>query len=162
MLIRKAQDVPAKPMDMPGARGVTMRLMVGRDDGAPTFAMRLFEVAPGGHTPRPPHNYEHEVMILAGRGQVVSGTGGNTIRPVAAGDVVFMPANEEHQFRNVGEQPLQFLCMVPTQFDCGSGACAATPLAQAPARRWDASGGRWRRSRLSVVRGFGRSVDARA
>jgi quercetin dioxygenase-like cupin family protein len=127
MLIRKAPDVPAQTMDLPGARGVTMRLMVGRDDGAPTFAMRLFAVEPGGHTPQHSHNYEHEVMILAGRGQLVCGTGGNTIRPIEEGDAVFVPANAVHQFRNVGDQPLQFLCMVPTQFDCGQGACAPTP-----------------------------------
>lgn len=127
MLIRKSQDVPAQTMDLPGATGVTMRLMVGRADGAPTFAMRLFEVEPGGHTPRHQHNYEHEIMVLAGRGQIVCGSGGNTIRPLNTGDVVFMPANEMHQFRNVGDQPLQFLCMVPTAFDCGAGACAPTP-----------------------------------
>jgi putative nucleotidyltransferase with HDIG domain len=29
------------------------------------------------------------------------------------GDVVFMPAGEEHQFRNTGDEPLSFLCLVP-------------------------------------------------
>ena len=127
MLIRKPQQVDAQAMDMPGASGVMMRLMVGRDDGAPHFAMRLFEVAPGGHTPQHAHNYEHQVMIVSGDGQVLGGVGNLTIRPVTGGDVIFVPANETHQFRNPGQMPLTFLCLVPTTFDCGSNRCAATP-----------------------------------
>ncbi len=127
MLIRKPEQVDAKPMQMPGASGVTMKLMVGRDDGAPNFAMRLFEVGPGGHTPEHAHNYEHEVMIVEGAGQVCSGVGNVTIRPVAAGDVVFIPPNETHQFRNPGDAPMRFMCLVPTTFDCGKDACVPTP-----------------------------------
>ena len=127
MLIRHADQVPAQAMQMTGAAGVTMRLMVGRDDNAPNFAMRLFEVEPQGHTPCHSHNYEHEVMILEGSGQVVTGPDGSTFRPIKAGDVVFIPANETHQFRNVSGEPLRFLCMVPTQFDCGGGQCEPTP-----------------------------------
>lgn len=127
MLIREPELTPAQPMTMPGASGVTMRLMVGREDGAPTFAMRLFEVEPGGHTPCHSHNYEHEVLILEGTGQVASGHDGSTIRPVKQGHVVFIPANETHQFRNPGPAVLRFMCMVPTRFDCGNGTCQPTP-----------------------------------
>ncbi len=127
MLVRNPDEVAPLPMSMPGATGVTMRLMVGRGDGAPSFAMRLFEVAPGGHTPRHQHNYEHEVLVLEGQGQVAGGRDGSTIRPIKTGDVVFMPANETHQFRNTGPQKLRFMCMVPVQFDCGNGQCSPTP-----------------------------------
>jgi quercetin dioxygenase-like cupin family protein len=127
MLIRKAEQVSAQAMQIPGAENVTMRVMVGRGDGAPTFAMRLFEVGSGGHTPKHSHNYEHEVVILEGSGQVLGGIHGATIRPVQAGDVVFVPANEVHQFRNTSPGPLKFMCMVPTHFDCGRDACAETP-----------------------------------
>jgi quercetin dioxygenase-like cupin family protein len=113
-------------MDMPGAKSVCMKLLVGRDDGAPTFSMRQFTVAPNGHTPQHKHNYEHEVYILEGDGQFIAGVDGNTIRPIKANDVVFVPANEMHQFRNVSTQPLKFICLVPTTFDCGS-ACQVTP-----------------------------------
>jgi quercetin dioxygenase-like cupin family protein len=118
VLIRKAQDVEARPMSMPGASGVSMRLLVSRDDGAPTFSMRMFEVEPGGHTPLHQHNYEHEVIILAGEGQLVTSDSDDS-RPVAAGDAVYVPANELHRFRNSGAEKLQFVCMVPTHFDCG-------------------------------------------
>lgn len=124
MLVKKIEQTPGQAMAMAGADGVTMRLMVGRADGAPNFAMRHFEVAPSGHTPEHQHNYEHEVVILDGRGEV---TGGERVQPIAAGDVVFMPANEVHQFRNTGDTPLRFMCMVPTQFDCGTDGHQPTP-----------------------------------
>ncbi len=127
MLVKKIEQTPAMEMAVPGAKGVTMRLMVGRDDGAPNFAMRQFEVQPGGHTPHHQHNYEHEVLILGGHGEVTGGVTGQDVRPIAAGDVVYMPANELHQFRNTGDEPLRFMCMVPTRFDCGADGERPTP-----------------------------------
>lgn len=127
MLIRKPEDVPSQVMTMPGAKGVTMRLVVGRTDGAPTFSMRHFEVEPHGHTPLHDHNYEHEVIILAGRGEFHSDAPGTTSRDLKPGDVVFISPNERHQFRNVGATTFKFMCMVPTKFDCGNGTCQATP-----------------------------------
>ncbi len=32
---------------------------------------------------------------------------------VGPGDVVYIPGNERHQFRAVGDEPLGFLCVVP-------------------------------------------------
>jgi len=126
MLLRSPDQVDAQDMQMPGAEGVKMRLMVGRADGAPHFSMRLFEVAPGGQTPRHAHNYEHEVLIVAGQARVYDGQA-DTDRPAAAGDVLYIPANQTHQFVNDSDEPLRFMCMVPTQFDCGDGATADTP-----------------------------------
>lgn len=124
MLIRNPDEVSPKPMEMPGAVGVQMRLMLGRADGAPNFAMRVFDVEPGGQTPHHQHNYEHEIMVLQGEGHALSG---DDPHPVAAGDVLFVPANEKHQFRNTGDGVFRFMCLVPTQFDCGGGACQPTP-----------------------------------
>ena len=127
MLVRSPEDVRPQVMDMPGAKGVKMRLMVGREDGAPNFAMRLFEVEPEGHTPHHAHNYEHEVLILQGSTNLACGPEGKQVKHASAGDVVFVPANETHQFVNTGPGVLKFICLVPTQFDCGNGACSPTP-----------------------------------
>jgi quercetin dioxygenase-like cupin family protein len=116
MLIRRADQVPGTPMQMDGVKGVTMRMMVGRSDGAPNFALRHFTVEPGGHTPHHRHNYEHEVYIVEGAGQVEKDGAMHAIR---AGDVLFMPPNAVHQFVNNADKPLTFLCMVPVTFDCG-------------------------------------------
>ena len=124
MLIRRAERMTGQPVAMEGAEKVSMRLMVGREDGAPTFSMRHFTVEPGGHTPRHAHNYEHEVVVLRG-----SGTAENEgeLHDIAPGDVLFVEPNRVHQFRNTGDEPLEFLCLVSVSFDCGDGVTAPTP-----------------------------------
>lgn len=117
MLIRRADEMPGQAMEMEGVKEVTMRLMVGRSDGAPNFAMRHFTVEPGGHTPRHSHNYEHEVFIVEGSGEVEND---GTNHAVKAGDVLFVKPNVLHQFVNTGAAPLKFLCLVPVSFDCGT------------------------------------------
>ncbi len=112
--VKKSQLVDRKAVQMPGAQEVFIRRLITREDGAPTFAMRLFEVAPGGHTPRHQHVHEHEVFILDGKGEVMGAQGA---MPLEAGTAVLVPSDEEHQFRNVGSEPLVFLCLVPTAAD---------------------------------------------
>lgn len=115
MLIRNVDDMERTPVDMDGAEDVTMAMMIGRADGAPTAALRQFQVEPGGHTPRHSHDYEHEVFVLSGTGTVLLE---GKERPLRAGDVVYVPAEEEHQFK-AGDDPLRFLCMVPVTRNCG-------------------------------------------
>lgn len=113
MILKRRESVENKDVDMAGARGVRMALLCGPADGCPTFAMRKFSVEAGGCTPRHQHDYEHEVYVLAGEG-VVFGNGKE--QRVGAGDALYVPANEVHQFRNdaaAGGQALEFLCLVP-------------------------------------------------
>lgn len=119
MLIRNIDQVPMKPVQMAGVNGATMAVMVGREDGAPTFALRQFRVDAGGNTPRHAHDYEHEVFIVSGGGTVLLG---GEERPVRGGDVIYVPADAEHQFKASAEG-LRFLCLVPVTRNCGE----ATP-----------------------------------
>jgi quercetin dioxygenase-like cupin family protein len=95
---------------MEGSSGCQVRWLVDEQQGAPNFAMRQYEVAPGGYTPRHSHPYEHEVFVLEGSGVVIEG---DVEHPLAAGDFVFVVPGEVHLFRNTGKVPLKFLCMVP-------------------------------------------------
>jgi len=114
MLIKRPQDIPAQDVTMEGARDVQVRVLFGPSDQAPTFAMRIFEMAPGGHTPYHHHDFEHEVMILAGDVVIVSEEGE---RPVQVGDVALICPNEKHQFRNGSpSQPASFMCLVPIAY----------------------------------------------
>jgi len=118
MVIRNINEAQMKPVQMDGVQGATMSVMVGRSDGAPNFAMRHFAVAPGGHTPRHSHDYEHEVYIVSGRGTILLGGKEN---PIRGGDVIYVPADELHQFKSAPDQrePLRFLCLVPMSRNCG-------------------------------------------
>lgn len=110
MKVNHYESAEKAEVDMEGASGCSVRQLVNETDGAPTFAMRQFEVAVGGFTPRHSHPYEHEVFVLEGQGEVFEG---DQPHPLKSGDVVFVAPDEVHQFRNTGEQPLKFLCLIP-------------------------------------------------
>jgi quercetin dioxygenase-like cupin family protein len=116
MLIRNIDEVARKPVEMDGVSGASMAVMVGRADGAPNFALRQFRIEAGGHTPRHHHDYEHEVFVVEGGGEVLLE---GEFRPIRAGDVIFVPAMQEHQFRASTGSALRFLCLVPVTRDCG-------------------------------------------
>ncbi len=105
-----SEQVEQNEVKMEGAVGCKVRWLVGEKDGAPNFAMREFEVATGGYTPRHFHSYEHEVYVLAGEGEVIED---DVAHPLRAGDVLLVEPDEVHQFRNTGQTPLKFLCLIP-------------------------------------------------
>jgi quercetin dioxygenase-like cupin family protein len=108
MLVRNREDV--EPVTYSGdAKGVEMRPLITEREGAPTFAMRVFRLDPGGHTPHHAHDWEHQVYILAGEGSVHSTHTERALRP---GDSVYVAPHEDHQFR-AGPHGLEFICCVP-------------------------------------------------
>lgn len=115
MKIKPIVEHEQKDVVMEGAHQTRMRMLIGPDEGATKFHMRHFEIAPGGHTPHHRHDYEHEILILRGNGLVKSAAGD---RPCQAGDIVWMPPNELHQFQNTGREPLEFLCLIPAPESC--------------------------------------------
>ena len=110
MKVAHYENVEQKNVEMPGADGCKVRWLVGQQDGAPNFAMRQFEVEPGGFTPRHSHPYEHEVFVLEGEGVIFEG---DEQHPIRSGDVIYVAPDEIHQFRNPHNAPLKFLCLVP-------------------------------------------------
>ena len=93
-----------------GASKLKVRWLITKDMGAENFAMRFFEMDPEGYSPFHSHAWEHEVFILEGEGIVV---GGGEERKFRTGDVIFVPPNETHQFKNTGETTVKFLCLIP-------------------------------------------------
>ena len=120
MKIQSLKAHRQEPVVMAGAKGARMRLLIGPEDAAPNFYMRHFEVESGGCTPHHEHDYEHEIYVLAGTGVAKTVEGD---RPFQTGDVVFVPANEMHQFCNTSDGTCEFLCLIPATQDCGQG-CA--------------------------------------
>ena len=109
-MIKHYAEVPAEPVEMEGAKDVQIRWLISEREGAPNFFMRLFEMAPGGHSPRHRHDYEHEIFILEGEGTAFYEGEEHEIGP---GYSLFIPPNAEHQFRNTGNDILKFLCLIP-------------------------------------------------
>ncbi len=114
MIIKNIDEVPLQDVNMEGAKDVKVRVLFGPADGAPTFAMRVFELAGGGHTPWHTHAFEHEAMLLDGDIAVVTEEGD---RPLQKGDVILMPPDEKHQFKNLSDtKGARFMCMVPIAY----------------------------------------------
>lgn len=114
MIIKKINDVPLQDVTMEGAKDVKVRVVLGPADNAPTFAMRVFELAPGGHTPMHVHPFEHEAMVLAGDIAAVTDDGD---KPLDQGDVLLIAPNEKHQFKNRSTTTsARFMCLVPIEY----------------------------------------------
>jgi quercetin dioxygenase-like cupin family protein len=110
MIVKTASEVPAQAVAAPGAKDVQIRWLVHKPDGAANFYLRQFELAPGGHTPKHQHPWEHEVYILSGDGSAVSDKGES---PLAPGMTIFVAPDEIHQFR-AGPQGMKMLCIIPS------------------------------------------------
>ncbi|MDC0935242.1 cupin domain-containing protein [Pirellulales bacterium] len=110
MHVESTAKVPQQPVEMEGSQGCRVRWLLGENVGAANFAMREFEVAPGGHTPRHQHPYEHEVYVLQGHGEVIDG---EEPRALAPGDVIYVAEDDVHQFKNTGDETMKFLCLIP-------------------------------------------------
>lgn len=93
----------------PERPGVTVQRFISRRDGSNHLELRYFELAPGAASNHESHNYEHAVLILRGRGAVRLGSG---LHPIQSGDVIFVSANEIHQFFAAEDEALGFMCAV--------------------------------------------------
>ncbi len=112
MKLIKYTDIKPTNFDNGPAKGVAARVLIGKADGAANFCMRVFEIAPGGHTPKHAHDWEHEMFVHSGAGEVY---GNGQWQPLQAGKAMFIPANEEHQMKNTGKELLVVVCLVPAK-----------------------------------------------
>jgi quercetin dioxygenase-like cupin family protein len=103
------REVKAEKVEMEGADKVTVRWVISEDDGAPTFALRVFEFEPGGHSPYHRHDWEHEIFILEGVGYM---TIEGEKRPCKPGDAAFIPGSTWHNF-TAGDRGMRMICLVP-------------------------------------------------
>lgn len=107
MSVKRAQEVPAE--EVSAGESTVRQVLIGPDE-APNFAMRRFVMQPGGGMPRHTNRVEHEQYVLRGRARV---TVGEEALEVEEGDAVFIPAGVPHSYRAAGEEPFEFLCVVP-------------------------------------------------
>ena len=114
MKVEKSSNIAKKPVEIDGAKGAEMRLLISKADGAQNFAMRMFELQPGGHTPLHTHAHEHEVFIVEGNGVFVCEDQEYEFGPEY---VIFAPPNKEHRFKNTSDSLLRMLCLIPDLAD---------------------------------------------
>jgi len=103
MLNRDYREVPVEPVK----EGITIRWVIGEPQGAPNFALRVVEFAPGAVFDAHQHPYEHEIFVLEGEG-VAEGE-----VPLRPGTALYIPPGEPHGYRNTGTGVLRFICVIP-------------------------------------------------
>ncbi len=111
MTVKHARDVDARQVTQ--GKNTTIQVLVSAQEG-PNFALRRFAMQRGGGMPRHTNTVEHEQYVLGGRAKI--GIDDETYE-VKTGDVVFIPAGAVHFYENIGEEPFEFLCIVPNKED---------------------------------------------
>jgi quercetin dioxygenase-like cupin family protein len=99
--------------DVEAGQGVTRQVLISADEG-PNFALRRFTIQPGGGMPNHTNLVEHEQYVLGGKAEIGIG---DEVFQVKKDDVVFIPAEVPHWYKNTGDEPFEFLCIVPNQPD---------------------------------------------
>jgi quercetin dioxygenase-like cupin family protein len=111
MPIKHSKDVEAK--NVAAGKDTTIQVLISSQEG-PNFALRKFSMQKGGGMPRHTNTVEHEQYVL--RGQATVTIGGESHR-VQAGDVLCIPEGAIHSYQNTGDEPFEFLCIVPNKED---------------------------------------------
>jgi quercetin dioxygenase-like cupin family protein len=92
------------------SNNATKQVLVGHADGAHNFEIRYFTIPPHGFSSLDIHDHDHGVIIVQGRARVMLGERFEEIGP---GDVVYIPGNERHQFENLTDGLMAFICIIP-------------------------------------------------
>jgi quercetin dioxygenase-like cupin family protein len=111
-LMHYTEETP-KRIDNDVAKGVAARLLIGKNDGAKNFCMRIFQLDPGGHTPLHRHEWEHEIFFHEGQGEIFLGDAWKQVGP---GCAAFVPGEADHQIKNTGTGVLSFVCLIPSGY----------------------------------------------
>ena len=111
MSVKHTHNIEAKVVN--AGTDVTMQMLIPPAEG-PHFAMRRFVIQPGGGMPNHTNLVEHEQYVLNGTARIGIGDEGFEVK---AGEFVFIPAGSPHWYQNNGEQPFEFLCLVPNKPD---------------------------------------------
>jgi quercetin dioxygenase-like cupin family protein len=111
MPIKHSDDVEAR--NVAAGKDTTIQVLISSQEG-PNFALRKFSMQKGGGMPRHTNTVEHEQYVLRGQAAI---TIGEESFQVKMGDVVFIPEGAVHSYENIGDEPFEFLCIVPNKDD---------------------------------------------
>ena len=111
MMIKHSGEVLEERSSLKGTKGCTLRWLIAEKDGAEHYAMRLFELQPGGLIPVHNHeDIEHEIFIVEGTA-ILDDSKDKII--VEKSDVLFVQPGDKHSFINNSAKPFKFICVIP-------------------------------------------------
>ena len=115
MKIVALDRVEKKQVVMDGAQNAFKQVPISAKDGAPMFAVRVFTLGPGGHTPYHSHPFEHVNYVIEGDGVLLDEKGKKS--RLNKNDFALILPNEKHQYRNEGDKPFVMICAVPKAYE---------------------------------------------
>jgi quercetin dioxygenase-like cupin family protein len=110
-MLNQLKDTLGKAVLNPDAKDASMKVLVGTNEGW-NHVMRVFELEVGGYTPKHTHDWPHINYVLEGTGVLFLNGVENKVE---AGSYAYIPSNELHQFKNVGNSVFKFICIVPSE-----------------------------------------------
>lgn len=112
MIVGNIKDVQGNPINHPSALNASMKVLVSKEEGWDDYVMRELVVEVNGYTPKHSHPWPHINYMISGKGELLLG---DETHKVEAGGFAFVPSNILHQFRNIGDEPFEFICIVPKE-----------------------------------------------
>ena len=111
MFVKNINDIKIEKLNV--GKDTYKQILISNEE-APNFAMRKFIIEPRGSMPMHTNSVEHEQYILNGSAKV--NIDGQTYL-VKKDDIVFIPNGAEHNYKTIGNQNFEFLCLVPNLED---------------------------------------------
>jgi len=112
MIVGHKKDVNGIKIENPEVKDVVMKVLVSPKEGWEGHVMRIFELGVGGHSPKHIHDWPHINYITRGKGRLhIDGVN----YELEAGSFAYVPSGKIHQFINQGEEPFEFICIVPEE-----------------------------------------------
>lgn len=106
------EELPVMPAG--DHKGIEKRVVFGPGLFWDSHVARYFSVDAGEGSPFHQHDWPHFVLFLSGSGEALIMGKKHT---VGEGSWAYVPSNTEHYFKNTGEKPLRFICIVPRKGD---------------------------------------------
>ena len=101
-------DVDAPKHPYIGLAGDTYTVLLTGKDTAGRYCLIDMHIPPGGGPPPHRHDFEDSFTVLEGEIEATFRGAASTVR---AGQVIAIPANAPHQFRNASNRPARLLCI---------------------------------------------------
>jgi quercetin dioxygenase-like cupin family protein len=112
MIIGHEKELKRHVFESPEVKDAAMKVLISPENGWQDHVMRIVELEEAGYTPRHIHDWPHINYVVEGRG-VLHLDGRDTV--VEAGSFAYLPAGSLHQFKNDGQGPFRFICIVPKE-----------------------------------------------
>lgn len=111
-MVGHMNDITVKQIESNQVKGTSIRVLVSPKEGWDGYVMRVLDVEKDGFTLKHSHAWPHINYVIEGQGELMID---GVLHPLKPGSYAYVPGNTLHQFRNVGEKTLKFICIVPEE-----------------------------------------------